>query len=341
MVEDGLAITQEQRGEEELVSAYSLETGEPVWVHSDTARFSEHFGGDGPRATPTIFAKQVYTIGATGILNCLVLGTGEQEWSIDLADHVKGKNQEWGKSCSPLVYGDSLVVTGFSGGPGLLCFDRRDGELEWSSGDGVGPSYSSPMLMNIAGEEQLIVVNEQTVTGHSPDNGSVLWEFSWPMKFPKVAQPQLVEGDQLLLTASYGADSFLIHVSKEDGHFSAAEKWRSNRMKTKFSSAVVHDGYAYGLDEGRFSCVDLSSGKRLWRDGKYGYGQNLLVGGSILVQAEKGDVVLVEASPERLEEIWRIEALEGVSWNVPCVAGDYLLVRNGAMAACFKKPGND
>ena len=108
-------------------------------------------------------------------------------------------------------------------------------------------------------------------------------------------------------------------------------------MKTKFSSALVFEGHAYGLDEARFACMDLSDGKRLWRDGKYGYGQNLLLGSHILVQAEKGGLVLVQPNPEGLVETWTLDVLEGMTWNVPAVAGDYLLVRNGSQAACLRK----
>lgn len=351
VVERGLAVTQEQRGDEELVTAYSMATGEPVWAHADVARFSEHFGGDGPRATPTLAGGRAYAQGATGLINCLDLGTGERIWMADLFEHCEGKNQEWGKSNSPLVFGDSVIVTGASGGPSLLCFGASDGQLKWTAGkeiksgdtvvsEGVSPSYSSPMLVTLSGVEQIVVVNEQSVSGHGMDDGAMLWSFDWPKKFPKVAQPQRVGDDGLLLTASYGADSFLIRIALDGGSWSVQEEWQSNRMKTKFSSAVVYEGFAYGLDEGRFSCIDLADGKRQWRDGKYGYGQNLLVGGNVLVQAEKGQVVLVEARPDELVETWTLEALEGITWNVPCVAGDYLLVRNGAEAACFRKAGS-
>ncbi|MDG2125484.1 MAG: PQQ-binding-like beta-propeller repeat protein [Verrucomicrobiales bacterium] len=263
VVKNGLAITQEQRGEEELVSAYALETGEPVWVHGDEARFSEHFGGDGPRATPTISGGRVYAQGATGILNCLELGSGEIVWSTDIFEYCEGGNQEWGKSNSPLVVGESVIVTGGTNGPGLLCFSATDGALKWTAGDGVSPSYSSPMLAELGGVEQIVVVNEQLVTGHATGDGSKLWEYSWPKKFPKVAQPQRLGEGRLLLTTGYGADSFLIQITRAGDEWVVDEEWRSNRMKTKFSSAIVHGGFAYGLDEGRFSCIDLANGKRL------------------------------------------------------------------------------
>ncbi len=109
-------------------------------------------------------------------------------------------------------------------------------------------------------------------------------------------------------------------------------------MKTKFSNVCVREDYAYGLDEGRLACVEMKSGERMWKGGKYGYGQNLLVGDLLLVQAESGDVALVEAKPEAFEEVARIEALNGKNWNYPALAGKYLLLRNDQEAVCFEVP---
>ncbi len=345
------ALTMEQRGEEEHVTCYDLLTGDLLWSHRDEARYytaaargAREMAGDGPRAVPTVSGNRVYTYGATGVLNCLSLETGEAIWQREVIKDLGKRLPEWGKSTSPLVIDDLdlLVVSGVeNGAPTLLAFTLETGEPAWTYA-GNGTSYSSPTLITLHGERQVVSVNGHDVTGHDPLTGEERWRFDWPGRFPKVAQPVPVGDDRLLVTASYGAGSYLLQVGKgDDGAWTVSELWKSTRLKTKFSTAVVRDGHAYGLDEGRLACVDLADGSRVWKDGKYGFGQNLLVGDRLLIQAEAGDVVLVDATPEAFREIARIDALDSMTWNPPTLAGRYLLVRNDREAICFRLAPKD
>ena len=143
------AITLEQRGEKELVVCYELATGNVLWTHANQVRFHESMGGDGPRSTPTIAEGRVYSEGATGILDCLDLATGKLIWSRDTLKENNAPNLTWGKSCSPLLVDDMVVVTGgFSDtGPALLAYKRADGAPVWRAGTGKA-SYVTPMLVN-------------------------------------------------------------------------------------------------------------------------------------------------------------------------------------------------
>jgi outer membrane protein assembly factor BamB len=341
-VAGGRALTQEQRGTEEYVTCYDLATGKLLWAHADTARFDEAMGGIGPRSTPTIDVTQnaVFTMGAKGLLNCLELTTGKVLWNKDvLKDSGTTKSPEWGKSAAPLLLGDNIVCSGGDNGATLIAYRRSDGQLVWKAGDDGG-SYSSPVLMTLAGREQILSVNSNSVTGHDPATGSVLWKFDWPGMFPKVCQPVQVAPDRILVTTSYGLKSNLLEVkTATDGKMTVSSIWAASAPRTKFSSASVFGTHAYALDEGTFCCVDLATGERVWREGRYGFGQQICVGEHwMLVQAEKGFIALVKANPEKLEEVSRLEALHAKTWNPPTLAGRWLLVRNDREAVCFELP---
>lgn len=341
-VAGGRALTQEQRGEEEYVTCYDLATGKLLWAHADKTRFDEPMGGIGPRSTPTVDAAQnvVFTMGSKGLLNCLDLASGKVRWSQEvLKDGGSTKSPEWGKSAAPLIVGDHIVCSGGDNGTTLIAYRRSDGQLAWKAGKDGG-SYSSPVLMTLAGREQILSVNSNSVTGHDPASGAVLWKFDWPGMFPKVGQPVQVTPERVLITSSYGLKSNLLEVKPAaDGRLSVSSIWAASAPRTKFSSASVFGTHAYALDEGTFCCVDLATGERGWREGRYGFGQQIRLGESLmLVQAEKGFVALVKANPAKLEEVSRLEALNAKTWNPPTLAGRWLLLRNDREAVCFELP---
>ena len=214
-----LAVTQEQRGGREMVVARDRDTGDVLWQHGNADRFSELMGGDGPRATPTIAGGKVFALGATGVLDCLDASTGKLLWTHDTLRESGEQNLQWGKSCSPLVIEDlGLVVVSLgSGGPGggIAAYDVHSGGRKWVAGTDKA-SYASPMLTTLAGQRQIVMVNDKTVTGHDPAEGTVLWRYDWGTAPAKASQPPVLNGDSLLLTGGYGLKGVLLQV-KRDG----------------------------------------------------------------------------------------------------------------------------
>ena len=331
------AVTQEQRGEQEVVVRYALASGEQVWVHADTAPFNTTVGGSGPRATPTIVGGRVYTLGATGILNCLELADGRLVWSRDvLADNGAGA-PDWGMSSSPLVAGEVVIVQLGRLGTSLAAYDRSTGEPAWRAGSDRG-SYTTPTLETVAGREQVLVVNQTSVAGHDPLDGTLLWREAWPEPGERITPPLRIADDLLLVSAGYGVGSRLLRIVAEAGSFAVSEVWRSPRLKSKFAPMVLREGVVYGLDDGVLTAIDPATGERLWKRGRYGHGQMILVGDLLLIQAENGEVVLVEATAEGHRELARLAALDGKTWNPPALSGRRLLVRNNSEAACYELP---
>lgn len=336
------AVTQEQRGDQELVVRYDLRTGRQVWAHADRTGLVTTVGGRGPRATPTIADGRVYALGATGVLNCLDLDSGRVAWSRDLVAEHRVTVADYGMSSSPLLAGDLVVVQLARAGSGLVAHRRSDGAPVWRAGVGTG-SYSSPILATLGGVRQIVIVNQQNVAGHAPADGALLWREGWPVPGEKITPPLPLADDRLLVSAGYGAGSRLLRLAPDGSGqqveaLRVEEIWRSPRLKSKFASMVVYQGTVYGLDDGVLTALDPATGERRWKAGRYGHGQMILVAGLLVIQAEGGDVVLVEATPEEHRELARLDALHGKTWNPPALAGRYLLVRNNREAACYELP---
>jgi outer membrane protein assembly factor BamB len=333
------AFTEEQRGQDELVVCYELTTGHVFWAHTNQVRFSESLSGDGPRATPTLSNGRIYAFGGTGILDCLDAGTGELLWSRNVLKENSIPNLPFGLSTSPLICDELVVVSGgMTNGPTLLAYHLKDGSPAWRAGTDKA-SFSSPVLATLAGKRQIVSVNATSATGHDPATGNVLWNYVWPGEWPKCTQPIILPPDRIFLSASFNAGCMVLQITAApDGKLSIAEKWKNRNMKSEFSNIVTREGLAYGLDDGILACIDLATGERKWKEGRYGHGHVLLINDLLLIQTETGPVALVEANPACYRELAQIQALNAKTWNVPAVGGGYLVVRNDLEAACYKLP---
>jgi outer membrane protein assembly factor BamB len=109
-------------------------------------------------------------------------------------------------------------------------------------------------------------------------------------------------------------------------------------LKTKLTSAVIRDGFAYGLSDGILECIQVSDGKQQWKKGRYRHGQLLLVDDVLLITAENGSVVLVAADPSKFKELAKLDVMGDVTWNTAALSGDRLLMRNADEAACLRLP---
>ncbi len=332
-----LAIPQEQDGDQEKIVAYGLAGGEIIWEHRNQGHYASPVAGKGPRSNPTIAAGRVFAMGSTGWLTALELDTGALLWSRNvLADHQR-QVPTWGKSCSPLVVGDQVIVTIHR--KALLAYSAEDGSPLWEKGNDGG-NYGSPTLLELAGRQQVISFNSQGPAGYAAENGKPLWSFSWPRGSEHVALPVRVSDTQLLVSTGYGVGAKLLEFSNRGDALEVSELWHSIRLKSKFANFFVIGDYIYGLDDGILTCLELATGERVWKRGRYGHGQMILVGTTILLMAEDGRLVAIEPSPEGLKEISSFQALDGHTWNPPALAGELLVVRNGREAACYRLPSS-
>lgn len=334
-----LLFTQEQRGELEAVVAYDTESGAEVWAHEYRSRFFEAMGGVGPRATPTLADGMLFALGAEGLLHRLDPATGEVVWQADLRADAGREPPMWGFSSSPLVVDGVVVVhAGGEGDRGVLAYGVDDGRVRWGAPAG-GHTYSSAQLLRVADRRVVAQVCDHGVTLIDPASGAVVGKHEWPHNNYRVLQPLLVGDSTLLMTSDFNGTRRL-DFRRAGETLVAEEGWTSRAMKSGFNDYVAHGGSLYGFDPNILACVDLETGERRWKGGRYGNGQLLLLpdADQLLVLAEKGDLVLLRANPERHEELGRVEVLAGKTWNHPALVGDRLYVRNGEEMVALELP---
>ena len=340
-VHTGRLYTQEQRGNDEIIACHDVSTGKPVWRHSDPARFYESIGGPGPRATPTLSNGRVYALGATGIMNVLDDQTGAVVWSRNAVSDTGAKIPGWGIAGSPLIVNDMVVVAA-SGS--LVAYDLATGKPRWFGPKG-SDSYSSPQLLTINGIEQIVLMSSTGATSVALADGKELWNHSWPSD-TRVMQPAVAGDGQLVISVGDGMGGngtrliAVKHGQNGTEGWTTEEKWTSEDFVPNFTDFVVHKGHAFGFDWGTLACIDLNNGKKKWRAPQHGYGQIVLLPDQdlLLELSEKGELVLIKASPEQFSELARFKVLEGKTWNHPVLIGDVVLVRNDHEMAAFRVP---
>jgi outer membrane protein assembly factor BamB len=337
VVAGGRAFTIEQRGYDEVAAAYDIQTGRELWTNAWRALFQESMGGPGPRATPTWHDGRVYVLGATGEFRALDAATGRTLWRTDILADTGADNLQWGMAAAPLVVDNTVVVLpGGDNGQSVVAYDRGSGTRVWAALDDPA-SYSSPMLVTLAGVRQILTFTATRLVGLSPENGRLLWEFPWETQNGVNASQPLIAGpDRVFISSGYGADAAMLHLAAgAGGQLTVRELWRTNRLNNVFTSSVLHDGFIYGLDESILTCLDASTGELKWKGGRYGYGQVMLASGHLIVLTEEGELALVRADPNAHQEITRFPAIGGKTWNHPAMSDGILLIRNIEEMAAF------
>ncbi len=353
-VTESTLFGQEQLSTGDCVTARDLATGEILWSTAEESEgFRSGLGGDGPRATPTLHTLEgegssrlvLYAMGPTGLLSCLAASNGEMIWKANLMKLFPGEELVHGVCGSPLVVDDIVVVAPPTNtGPGLVAFDLNSGELAWKCSSDWRASYASPALMTIGNRPQIVFHAGPGVMGVQPADGTVLWQYEWTNEWDNNAtQPLQVDGhpNDLLVATGYKGGIARISISEEDdGGLQATEVWSTRKtMKTKFCNLAQFGNVVVGLDNGILCGVDVESGKRLWKKGRYGHGQMLKAGEHLLIVEEKGDVRILKPGPKGHNPVGdSVQALDRKTWSHPVLIDGRMILRNDQQVVCLKLP---
>lgn len=336
--DQGRLFTQEQRLEQEVLSCYSALDGKLLWSHADDNRFTEVVSGAGPRSTPAVSRGRVFAMGGKGLLTCVQEADGQQVWQRNLVQDYQAPIPMWGFSGSPLVVDDLVVI--FVGGTednGWMAFSADTGAKVWGI-PSSGMNYTTAQLMTLNDQRCLVFCDGRGVHGADVVTGKLLWTHQptgWngtPMVDVRQLSPT-----SLLVALGDGIGMTRVDLEREGDSWSFRDVWTSKRLRPSFNDSLITDGTIYGFNQAVFSCIDSTTGERLWQGGRYGFGQAILLKNAscIVVAAENGDAVLLKTSREKLEELGRIPVLDGKTWNHPIAVNNQLFLRNGKVAVCL------
>ena len=342
-VAGNIAVTIEQRRDEEVIVCYDRASGKERWKFGYPALFEQTapMGGNGPRATPTIADGDVYSLGATGELVCLDAATGKKRWQVNIVKDNDAKVVYWGMTGSPLVVGAHVIVN-----PGInpenntsqamAAYDRKTGAKVWAAGN-TAAGYSSPQLAKLAGVEVILLFDGGGLVALEPATGKEEWRHEWKtFGDMNIVQPLVLSGDRVFISSEASNGGVMLKLERNRNGWVKSELWQNRNLYSRFANPVVHQGHLYGLCNGFLTCVDDATGKRLWKGDRFGSGQLLLVGDVLVISAETGEVATVAADPAGYRELNRMEVFTGKTWNTPALAGRQLFVRNHYEMACLE-----
>lgn len=325
----------------EVAVALDAKTGKELWAVPLGKATYDKQGGDGPRSTPTVDGDKVYFLGAYQILTCLNVADGKQVWQHDLVAEYGGKIIKWNNAASPIRDGNLIFVNAGGAGQALLAFNKNDGKLVWKGEDDL-PTHASPVPATIHKTRQIIFFTQKGLVSVAPKDGKVLWRHAYPFNVSTASSP-IVSGDIVYCSASYNVGAGAVKIAKNGNEFTATELWRKkNELPNHWSTPVCKGGYIYGIfghgkaADAPLKCIEIATGKEMWSHPNVGGGgATVLVGNKILVQTDRGPLVLVDAKPDGYHELARAEIYGGQCWSMAVVSNGKIYGRNTKEGYCL------
>jgi outer membrane protein assembly factor BamB len=332
-----LLYTMYRRDEQEITLAADAATGKTVWEHTENAAFRSYMEmehGPGPHATPLVTANAVYAVGVLANLLCLDKKTGKVLWSHDLYGEFHGTPMNRGYSVSPIVWKDTIIMN--VGGPGhaFIAFNQKDGKVVWQKQD-FENSPSSPLLIKVDGQDQLVTVMSNDVVGLNPDTGDLLWMHPHPTANGRnISLPLWTNDNMLFVTSAYNGGCRALELHVVNGKTVVKELWKTNRMRVHIGNLLRIGDTVYG-SSGDFgpaplTAIEAKTGNVLWQDRTFPKATFLYADGKLIVVDEDGNLSLATVSPAGLKVLSRVALLRSNAWTAPALVGTTLYVRDRA-----------
>ena len=337
----GRLVLLHRLGNEEIVESVDMETGAAIWKTAYATGYVDQFGyNGGPRSSPTVEGKWVYTFGAEGKLTCLDFETGEILWQRWINRDFKVPQNFFGVGTAPVIAGDLVLLNaGGSGGAGVIAVDKKTGQTVWKTGSDEA-SYSTPVIRQLHAESLGIFFTRQGLLVVETRSGEERYRYPFRSRSDlsvNAASPVVVD-DYVFLSASYRTGAVLLKLNPGG----LEQVWRDPlAMRNHWATSIYHQGYVYGMDGrheagSRFRCVEFMTGKVRWT-AEQGLGRAafVLADGKLIALGERGTLALIEANPDRYREVARAQVLQYPCWTPPVLSHGLLYVRNETRLVCL------
>jgi outer membrane protein assembly factor BamB len=336
VVEDGVLYTMYGKRGEEVVIAANAETGVTLWEQTAPMTFqsdAQQEMGNGPYSTPLIVGNRLFTTGVAGRLQCLDKKTGKLLWTEQLWTDHRGSRLMYGYASSPIAFRETVIVP--VGGPGksVMAFQQADGKIAWGKND-FGNVYSSPILINVGGLEQLAVLMDGAMLAVNPNNGDLQWQVPFKADYSiAVATPVWGPDNLMFVSSEYNAGTKVIALERSGTQTKATELWSNIRLRLHHGNAMRIGDAVYFTSGGKgsqaiLSAVDIKSGKVLWQERSIAKATFVWADRKLITLDQDGNLMIAYPSTEGFKIAAKAALLTSLAWTPPVLVGTRLYIRD-------------
>jgi outer membrane protein assembly factor BamB len=334
LADGGRLYTMYSKGDQEFVVSLDAATGKTIWEKGNAAPTTglAMENGAGPHSTPLVAGDLLFTVGVIGKMQAFDKKSGNVVWTHDLYREYGGSKMGRGYSCSPLAFKNTVIVTVGGAGQALMAFDQKTGAVAWKKQD-FSLSPSTPTIINVDGQDQLVIVLADHIVGLNPNNGDLLWSHphncDWGLN---ISLPVWGPGNILVVSSAYSGGSRALQLNQQGGKTAVKELWASRRMRVHHTTMIRLGDLLFG-SSGDFgpapmTAVDVRTGNTVWQDRSFPKANFVYADGKVVLLDEDGVLALVMLSPEGMKVISKTNLLTHLSWTPPTLAGTKLYVRD-------------
>lgn len=349
------------------LTACKSETGEELWTFEYPTDYRDYYRySGGPRCFPVVDGNRVYAYGPEGMLHCVRAEDGKLLWKVDTAAKFNVVQNFFGVGSTPVVEGDLLLVqVGGSpagtetvsldqkaNGSGLVAFDKFTGNVRYQVGDELA-SYSVPVVRTVAGRRWCFLFARGGLLGLDPATGKIDFHFPWRARILEsvnAANPVVV-GDRVLISETYGPGSALLKIKPGgcETIWTDESKGHGKSLQCHWNTPVYVDGYVYACsgrhdNNAELRCVELETGKVMWRVPGLTRTTLMLVDGHFVCLGEDGVLRLLKVNPKKYEEVSAVSPkgpdgeplLQYPCWAPPALSHGLLYLRGRDRVVCLE-----